>query len=131
MLYLLYCPNNVRVRSGRSDISHVCLHSFLYARASFKTITFWLLKERVHHQSKLVLKCSTNCTDMTSWVHFLRGSIFWEQFPLRCLKVVLRALDLGNLLTQGPHSGILGTQSVNPGQELKVENRKMNHCVNV
>ena len=56
---------------------------------------FFLFKERVQHQSKLVLKCSTKCTDMTSWVHFPRGSIFLEQFPLRGYKVVLRALKEG------------------------------------
>ena len=60
------------------------------------------VKERVHHQSKLVLKCSTKFTDIA----------------------VLKSnpgLQLGN---PGPQLG-------NPGPELKVENRKMNNCMNV
>ena len=36
-----------------------------------------------------------------------------------------------NLLTPGPRSGNPGLQSGNPGPELKVENRKINHCMNV
>ena len=43
------------------------------------------------------------------------------------LKVVLRAYFLGNL---GKRLGNLGLQSGNPGPELKVENRKIDHCMN-
>ena len=40
-------------------------------------------KGKVHGKNNLALKCSTKCTDMTSWAHFSRGIIYLEQWSFR------------------------------------------------